>query len=73
VPVEVRGGRVSVGAVTGVPLWTANNYWREHRREDPGPSIRVLPLADVADVELREERRRAIAEALGDAVRLEPR
>lgn len=71
VAVDVVGpGVVRVGSVEAVPLWTHNNHWELERRRVPAPDVRVLALASVDDAELREERRRAIAEVLGDVPRL---
>ncbi len=69
VAVEV-GARVVVRSVEAIPLWTHNNYWDEERRRAEQPDIRVLPLWGVSDEELVSERRRAIGQVLGDAVRL---
>lgn len=71
VAVDVVGpGVVRVGSVEAVPLWTHNNHWELERRRVPAPDVRVVPLASVDDAELREERRRSIAEVLGDVPRL---
>lgn len=63
-------GEVRIGTVEAVPLWTHNNYWDVERRRARAPDVRVMPLAAVADPQLREERRQAIGRALGPLVRL---
>jgi poly-gamma-glutamate synthesis protein (capsule biosynthesis protein) len=63
-------GRVQIGGVEAVPLWTHNNWWDEERRRADGPDVRVVPLRTIADAELAAERRAAIARVLGDAVNL---
>jgi poly-gamma-glutamate synthesis protein (capsule biosynthesis protein) len=68
--VAVDRGRVTVEDVSAVPLWTANNWWDQERRHASGPDIRVMPLSQVPDEELRAERRAAIQEVLGSEVRL---
>ncbi|MDQ3034881.1 MAG: CapA family protein [Myxococcota bacterium] len=68
--IELEGGRVRIGRVEGVPLFTFNNYVARLLRETRDEDIRVQRLRDVADVALREERRAAIAEALGPVVTL---
>jgi poly-gamma-glutamate synthesis protein (capsule biosynthesis protein) len=70
VPVTVAEGRVSIGAIEAVPLFTYNNFWRMERDEERDPDIRVQRLGAVEDRALRDERRPIIAATLGDAVRL---
>ncbi len=73
VAVDVDGsGRVRVGAVEAVPLWTHNNHWDVEGRQAPHPDLRVVPLASVEDAELQVERRERIGSVLGAAVRLLP-
>jgi hypothetical protein len=72
VALEPSGGRVRVASVEAVPLWTHNNYWDEEQRRAQQPDIRVLPLGRIDDGELRSDRQRAIARALGSSVRLVP-
>lgn len=67
---ELREGRVAVGGVEAVPLWTHNNYWDQERRRAASPDIRVLPHHEVLDAALRDERRAAIEAVLGGAVNL---
>ncbi|HEY8428402.1 MAG TPA: CapA family protein [Sandaracinaceae bacterium] len=62
-------GEVRLAAVEAIPLWTHNNHWDLERRRAAVPDVRVVPLASVEDLELREERRRAIAAVLGDLPR----
>ncbi|MGF1466877.1 MAG: CapA family protein [Sandaracinaceae bacterium] len=64
-------GAVRVEAVRAVPLWTANNWYdtqRGPRAERPAPDIRVHPLTDLADPDLRARRARAIRDTLGPSV-----
>ena len=63
-------GRITIGGAEAVPLWTENNYWEQERHRELPPDIRVLPLSQLPDAELRSERRRAIHEVLGDSVHL---
>ncbi len=65
-------GQVHIGSVEAVPLWTENNHWDLERHRAEQPDVRVVPLSTVADEELREERRGAIADALGPLVHLTP-
>ena len=68
--VAVREGRVRIARLEGVPLFTLNNYVA--RLGEPGASedIRIARLAELDDAVLRDERRRAIAAALGPEVTL---
>ncbi|MFK7985903.1 MAG: CapA family protein [Sandaracinaceae bacterium] len=70
--IDVQNGRIRIADVSAVPLWTANNWWDEERHRADSPDIRVIPLREVTDEALREERREAISEVLGDDVRLLP-
>ena len=67
--------RIELRRVSAKPLWTATNYWTvatiRRPRDRPAWDIRVIPLDQVDDVPLREERLAAIREALGPAVELE--
>ena len=60
--------RISVAALTAVPLWTLNNY-SQHESEGVPLAISVVPLAE-AGPEVVAERRPLVAEALGDTVEL---
>ncbi|MBX3274800.1 MAG: CapA family protein [Sandaracinaceae bacterium] len=66
---ELRDGRVAIGGVEAIPLWTHNNHWDVERRRVP-PDVRVLPHRDVDDDALRAERRAAIEAVLGPVVNL---
>ena len=66
----VDGGRVTIPRVEGVPLFTLNNYFARAARTERHEDIRIQRLATVADAALREERRAAIARALGPVVTL---
>lgn len=70
VPVSVAAGRVSIGAIEAVPLFTYNNFWRIERGEERDPDIRVQRLGAVEEAPLRDERLPVIASTLGDVVRL---
>lgn len=70
VEVSASGGRVVIARLEAVPLFTANNFWEMERDRALAPDIFVQPLAQVADVPLREERRPIIAATLGPAVTL---
>ncbi|HJL16389.1 MAG TPA: CapA family protein [Sandaracinaceae bacterium LLY-WYZ-13_1] len=65
-------GRVRVGGLEAVPLWTHNNWWDQERRRADEPDVRVVPLRTVDDEALRRERREAIGAVLGDDVNLLP-
>lgn len=63
-------GRLEVSSLTGVPLWTVNNYL-ERRASGGGPlDIRVIPLSQ-APPDVRAERRPRIEAALGRGVELQ--
>ncbi|UJR82241.1 CapA family protein [Sandaracinus amylolyticus] len=68
--IEVQDGRVRIARVEGVPLYTFNNYFARVARQTRQEEIRIALLRDVQDEALREERRSAIARALGDVVTL---
>lgn len=70
VPIRVQGGRIRLGDVEAVPLFTFNNFWAMERHAEREPDIRIQRLAAVDDVPLREERRPIIAATLGSTVRL---
>jgi hypothetical protein len=63
------GGAIAVTAIEAVPMWTANNFWERRSGEAAVDDIRIVRLID-AGVDVREERGRAIARALGSDVRL---
>jgi len=67
--VSVSGGRVTLGRVEAVPLFTHNNFWDVERGAASEPDIRVARLGD-ADPALRDRRRPIIAATLGDIVAL---
>lgn len=54
-------------SLTGVPLFTENNFWEWHSNRSIGHNIRVVPLSG-ADEAVRQLRRDAIAEVLGPDV-----
>lgn len=64
------GERVTVTELSGVPLWTRNN-WLDHVRDENGTPhrVEVIPLADARD-EVRAERLPIVRAAVGDAVTL---
>jgi len=70
VPISVSGGRVTLGRVEAVPLFTHNNFWELERGAAAEPDIRVARLASGTDPALRDERRPIIAGTLGDVVTL---
>ncbi|MBN8613096.1 MAG: CapA family protein [Deltaproteobacteria bacterium] len=70
VPVTAASGRITIGRVEAVPLFTFNNFWEMERDRTLEPDIRVQRLAAVTDVPLRDERRPIIAATLGSAVTL---
>jgi poly-gamma-glutamate synthesis protein (capsule biosynthesis protein) len=70
VPVTVADGRISIGQLEAVPLFTSNNFWRMERGEDAEPDIRVQRLSAVDEAALRDERRPIIGATLGGEVRL---
>ncbi len=69
VDLDGRGG-VRIGSVEAVPLWTENNHWDLERHRAAQSDVRVVPLTAVEDSELRAERERAIASALGAVPRI---
>ena len=75
VQIRYGDGRVHLERVSARPLWTATNYWEvmnhRPRREAPPWDIRVIPLDELEDSALREERLEAIRRALGPSVELE--
>lgn len=64
-------GRVTVASLEATPLWTDNNFWRRHAREESEWDVRVRRLAAMDDP-TQTERLPAIQAALGDAVRVVP-
>jgi poly-gamma-glutamate synthesis protein (capsule biosynthesis protein) len=70
VEVTASGGRITIGRVEAVPLFTFNNFWDTERQRGLSPDIRVQRLASVTEEPLRAERRPIIAATLGDAVTL---
>jgi poly-gamma-glutamate capsule biosynthesis protein CapA/YwtB (metallophosphatase superfamily) len=64
------GGRLRITRLEGVPLFTYNNYVARFERRETEDDIRIARLRDVPDPALRDERRAAIAAALGPAVTL---
>lgn len=71
VTVSRGAGGLSIAPVEAVPLFTYNNL-REREAQGEAEDIRIQRLSEVDDVVLREERRVAIAAALGEAVTLVP-
>lgn len=71
--VRVEQGRVAIGAIEAVPLFTYNNYLERDQELEEHEDIRIQRLEDVSDAALRSERREAIARALGPLVTLVPR
>lgn len=65
------GGPVSVASLEATPLWTDNNFWRRHAREESEWDVRVRRLAAMDD-STQAERLPAIQAALGDAVHVIP-
>ena len=65
-----EGDRLRIAQVEGVPLFTYNNYLARLARTEPAEDIRIQRLSTVTDTALREERRAAIARALGPVVTL---
>lgn len=68
---SVEGGRVHIAPITGVPLFTYNNYPERERDRHALEDVRIQLLDDVADALLRAERREIIAATLGRHVTLE--
>ena len=68
---RVHDGRIDVVSLTGVPLFTENNFWDWWRERASGHDIRVVPLQD-ADDAVQSARLGPISEALGEAVLLIP-
>ena len=66
----VQDGRVAIGSIEAVPLFTYNNFFERDADIEEHEDIRVQRLADVPDEALRAERRAAIARALGPSVTL---
>lgn len=67
---SVDAGRVSIGPLEAVPLFTYNNFYERDGDLEAHEDIYVQRLADVGDDALRAERRAAIARALGPSVTL---
>ena len=70
IPLHVEGGRIAIGDMTAMPLFTANNFWAMERRETRDPDIRILRLSLQEDAALIAERRAVIASTLGAEVTL---
>jgi poly-gamma-glutamate synthesis protein (capsule biosynthesis protein) len=70
VEVTARSGRIAIGRVEAVPLFTYNNFWDTERQRGLSPDIRVQRLAAVTEAPLRTERRPIIATTLTDTVTL---
>jgi poly-gamma-glutamate capsule biosynthesis protein CapA/YwtB (metallophosphatase superfamily) len=65
----LEDGRIVLRGLEAVPLWTHNNHLARARGDEDRLDIRVRPLSAIEPV-LREERRAAIAAALGEHVTL---
>ncbi len=70
VEATATAGRVAIGRVEAVPLFTLNNFWEMERDRALEPDIRVQRLAAVTDVPLRDERRPIIGATLSGVVTL---
>lgn len=70
VEVTSTAGRIAIGRVEAVPLFTFNNFWDTERQRGLSPDIRVQRLAAVTEAPLRAERRPIIATTLTDTVTL---
>jgi poly-gamma-glutamate capsule biosynthesis protein CapA/YwtB (metallophosphatase superfamily) len=70
VEVTASGGRIAIGRVEAVPLFTFNNFWAMERDRTLEPDIAVQRLAAVTDAPLRDERRPIIGATLGGVVTL---
>lgn len=70
VEVTAAAGRIAIGRVEAVPLFTYNNFWDTERQRGLSPDIRVQRLAAVTEAPLRTERRPIIATTLTDTVTL---
>lgn len=70
VEVTATNGRIAIGRVEAVPLFTLNNFWEMERDRTLEPDIAVQRLAAVTDVPLRDERRPIIGATLGSVVTL---
>lgn len=68
---SIDEGRVTIAPVTGVPLFTYNNYFARERDHAVVEDIRIQLLRDVADEALRAARLEVIAATLGPHVTLE--
>jgi len=68
---SVEEGRVTIAPITGVPLFTYNNYPERERDRHALEDVRIQLLDDVSDALVREERRAIIAATLGGHVTLE--
>jgi poly-gamma-glutamate synthesis protein (capsule biosynthesis protein) len=68
---RIEDGRVTIAPITGVPLFTYNNYPERERDRHALEDVRIQLLDDIADPLLRDERRAIIAATLGRHVTLE--
>ncbi len=70
IELQAADGRVTLGRVEAVPLFTANNFWDTVADRRLAPDIAVQPLALAPDPALQAERRPIIAATLGPVVSL---
>ncbi len=68
---RIEEGRVTIAPITGVPLFTYNNFPERERDRHAPEDVRIQLLDDVADPLLRAERWEIIGATLGRHVTLE--